>query len=87
MRYIVIHMGGTLVEPEIIDLHHKRIEQSVVGIRAKLADAVEMVRRAKEMAANSENVLIKAQLELEELYIALDTGADQRTAPPLHRAH
>ncbi len=50
----------------------KRLEQSVVHIGAKIADAVELVQRAKEMTANSEDALIKAQLELEELFIGME---------------
>ncbi|MEN6412836.1 MAG: hypothetical protein ABFC84_08735 [Veillonellales bacterium] len=60
------------MRPEVINLHDKRIEQSVVRISAKIADAVKMVQKAKEMAISSEDVLIKAQLELEEIYIVLD---------------
>ncbi len=49
----------------------KQTEQSIVSISAKIADAVEMVRKAKEMTARSERILIKVQLELEELCVAL----------------
>ena len=58
--------------PEIINLQDKRTEQSVVGISAKIANAVELIKKAKEMTSLSEDVLIMAQLELEKLYIALD---------------
>lgn len=57
---------------QIINLHDKRLEQAVISISAKVADAVEMVQQAREMTISSEGVLIKAQLALEELYIALD---------------
>ncbi len=60
------------MKPEVINLHDKRMEQSVISISAKIADAVEMVQKAKELTASSEDVLAKAQLALEELYIALD---------------
>jgi hypothetical protein len=60
------------VETKVINLHDKWLEQSVISISAKVADAVEMVQQAKEMTISSESVLIKAQLALEELYIALD---------------
>lgn len=57
---------------EIINLHDKIMRQSIVNISVKIADAVEMVQKAKEMAASSEDVLIKAQQELERLYVRLD---------------
>lgn len=60
------------METKVINLHDKWLEQSVISISAKVADAVEMVQQAKEMTISSESVLIKAQLALEELYIALD---------------
>ena len=60
------------MESEVINLQDKRIEQSVVGISVKIADVVEMVQKAKEMTISSEDILVKAQMELEELYIALD---------------
>lgn len=60
------------MEPEVISLHDKRVEQSIISIGAKIADAIEMIQTAKEMASSSEDVLIKAQLELEELYVGLD---------------
>ncbi len=60
------------MEPGIIYLKNKRMEQSVTSISAKITSAVEMVQKAKVMMNMSENMLIKAQLELEELYIALD---------------
>lgn len=60
------------MEPEVINLQDKGIEPSIIGISGKIADAVKMIQKAKMMATNSEEALIKAQLELEELYIALD---------------
>ncbi len=65
-------MGGALVKPGAINLQNKILEQRVLSISAKVANAVDMVQRAKKMTIDSENMLIEAQLELEELYIALD---------------
>lgn len=57
---------------EVINLRDKRLEQLIISIGAKIANAVEMVQKAKEMTANSEETLIQAHLDLEELYIALE---------------
>lgn len=54
----------------------KSTEQSIINVSAKIADAVEMVRKAKVMATVSENVLIEAQLELEEICVKLNNGPD-----------
>ncbi len=60
------------MKPGAINLQNKILEQRVLSISAKVANAVDMVQRAKKMTIDSENMLIEAQLELEELYIALD---------------
>jgi hypothetical protein len=60
------------MEAEVINLREKRLEQVVVGISAKIADALEMSRKAKTLSANSEERLIQAQLELEELFVQLN---------------
>lgn len=60
------------MEIEVINLRDKRLEQAVVSISAKLADAIEMARQAKMLSADSEAMLIQAQLELEELFVQLD---------------
>jgi hypothetical protein len=70
-------MGGASVEPEIINLHDKRIEQSVISISVKIANAIEMIQKTKEMTANSERMLVKAYLELEELYTKLGDDANE----------
>ena len=56
-----------------INLQDKRTEQSVISISTKIADAVDMMQRAKEIIINLENALIKAQLASEELYVGLNT--------------
>lgn len=60
------------METEVINLREKRLEQVVVGISAKIADALEMSRKAKTLSADSEARLIQAQLELEELFVQLN---------------
>lgn len=57
---------------EKVNLKEKRLEQSIVGISAKIADAIEMARKAKGMVAESEETLVKAHLALEELYMSLN---------------
>lgn len=57
-------------------LQDKQTEQSIINVGAKIADAVEMVRKAKVMATVSENLLIEAQLELEEICVKLKNGPD-----------
>jgi hypothetical protein len=61
------------MEIAVINLRDKRLEQAVVGISAKLADAIELARQAKALSADAEVKLIQAQLELEELFLQLDT--------------
>lgn len=56
---------------EIISLRDKKIEQSLVRISAKVADAVEITQQAKPLSADSKNQLIQASLELEELYLVM----------------
>ncbi|MDD2574289.1 MAG: hypothetical protein WCS98_07975 [Bacillota bacterium] len=58
--------------PEIITLWGKRTEQSIISISEKVSDAMEMLQKAKKAVARSEGLLIKAQLELEELFIGLN---------------
>ncbi len=55
----------------------EQTEQSIVSVSAKIADALEMVRKAKVMTTVSENVLIQAQLELEEICVKLKDGPDE----------
>lgn len=60
------------MELKDINPQENLMERSVVSISAKVANAVEMVQRAKELTAGSEDTLIKAQIELEELFVHLD---------------
>ena len=60
------------MEQEVMNLQAKWLEQSVISISAKIADATKMVQRSKEMEASSETVLIKAQMELKELYATME---------------
>lgn len=59
------------MESGIIDLRDKQTEQLIINISAKVADAVEEMEKAKKIITNSEDVLIKAQLELEQLFLML----------------
>ena len=71
MNWGVLQMivyGGAYVEREVIYLRNKRTEQVIVSIGAKLADAVELSQKAKELSANSDALLMDVQRELEELY-------------------
>lgn len=47
------------------------MEQSVVHVGAKIADAIAMARKARELSEISEGKLIEAQLELEELFLRM----------------
>lgn len=60
------------MEFEIIQLDQKRVAQTVVAISAEVANVVETVQRISKMTADLENTLVVMQLELEELYIALN---------------
>lgn len=60
------------MESYVSSLQDKWLTQSIASIGAKIADATEMVQKSKEMAAGSEAVLNKAQLELKELLMALE---------------
>lgn len=53
---------------EVISLRDKKIEQSLIRIGSKIADAVEMGQQAKMLSLNSTIKLVQASLELEELY-------------------
>ncbi len=67
------------MEPHITAKHNKQIEQSIINLSVKIANALQMIQTAKEMMNNSESVLIKALQELEELYVGLD-NADENDA-------
>jgi hypothetical protein len=57
---------------EIVPFKCNRLEQSISKIGAKVADAVELSNKAKELTTGAESILIRAQQELEELYLSLD---------------
>lgn len=57
---------------EVINLRDKRLEQSILGISTEIVNAVEMAEKSKKLAANTEDILKRTQLELEELYLGLD---------------
>ncbi|MDD4797805.1 MAG: hypothetical protein PHO66_08565 [Eubacteriales bacterium] len=59
------------VKAKILSLRHDRIRWAIVRIRAKVADATELVQSAKEQVTQAENALVQAQLHLEELYFII----------------
>jgi hypothetical protein len=59
------------MDNEIVPFERKRLEQSISKIGAKVADAVELSNKAKELTTGAESILIRAQQELEELYLSL----------------
>ena len=59
------------LKKEIVDLRDKYIEQSLIGISARISDALELAHEARKMAALSEEILVRAHLELEDLYTRL----------------
>ncbi|MCC8122837.1 MAG: hypothetical protein LIO58_04785 [Oscillospiraceae bacterium] len=59
------------MESEIIHLHDKRVEHLVISMSAKIADAVDMIQKAKSITGCAEDLLLKTQLELEELFLSL----------------
>ncbi len=61
------------------ELQIKRIEESILRIGAKVADAVELSQRVKHLSADSDALLINAQQELEKLYVILgNTSTDDK---------
>ena len=57
---------------EIVNLNDEIVKQNLLDISIKIADALEMIENAKEVVAKSEGLLIKAQLELENIFLSLD---------------
>ena len=55
------------------------MEQSVVRVSAKVANAIEMAQQAKYLSEQSEKTLIEASLALEELYIAFCDTSEKIT--------
>ena len=60
------------MEPEIIDLRDKRLEQAIVRISAKIATVIETTQKGKAVSADLLATLIQIQLELEDLHIQLN---------------
>lgn len=54
------------------NITYRRLELKLSKIAAKIADATDLARQAKELAVNSEHLLIDAQTEIEDLYISLE---------------
>lgn len=64
------------METENIYPQDNLLEQLITNVSAKVADAVEMVQKAKMLTTASENVLIEAQIELEEICVRLRDKTD-----------
>lgn len=59
------------MEKNETNMEYERIEQKLSQIGAKIANATDMSRQAKELANSAESTLIKAQKEIEALYVSL----------------
>ena len=60
------------MEKKLTDIDQTRIERALTKIGSQIADATELSQKARELAANSELLLIAAQQELEALYLSLE---------------
>ncbi len=60
------------MNPEMNEFQIKHIEEAISHIGAKIADAVELSQKAKELSVNSEALLSTVQGELEALYVSLE---------------
>jgi|GEM_PF-2061372 len=61
------------MKSEIVNLQHIWLKQGIVSIGAKIATAIELAQKEKAMPADSLEILIQAQLELEDIYIELES--------------
>ena len=55
-----------------------RIEHALTTIGSQIADATELSQKARELAANSELLLIAAQQALEALYLSLEQQGERK---------
>ncbi len=62
---------------EIRQADQSHIERALTTIASQIADATELSQKAKELAANSELLLIAAQQELEALYLSLEQQGER----------
>lgn len=68
------------MEKTAVPMERTNTEHALLSVSAKIADALELSQKAKELFASSELLLIAAQQELEALHLALE----QQEEPPLH---
>ncbi|WP_312279811.1 hypothetical protein [Oscillibacter sp.] len=54
------------------NITYRRLELKLSKIAAKIAGATYLPRQAKELAVNSEHLLIDAQTEIDDLYSSLE---------------
>lgn len=59
------------MDKSFFNIEQKRIEKALSDISAKIADATDLSRQAKEMTSSSEAILINAIKEIEVLYVSL----------------
>ncbi|SMC86730.1 hypothetical protein [Papillibacter cinnamivorans] len=64
---------------EEIEIQRKCMEDSIASISAKVADAVKLAQLSAALSADSEARLVQAALELEELYISLNSAAPENS--------
>ena len=65
------------MEKKLANIDQSRIERALTTIGSQIADATELSQKAKELAANSELLLIAAQQELEALYLSLEQQGER----------
>ena len=58
------------MNPDMIAINARQTRKSISYIGAKIADAMEALQYSSQLSAKP--ILIKAQLELEELYLSLE---------------
>ncbi len=63
---------------EICRADQTRIEQGLTIIASQIADAAELSQKARELATNSELLLIAAQQGLEALYLSLEQQGERK---------
>ena len=58
------------MNPDMVAISARQTQETISHIGAKIADAMEVLQHSRQLSAKP--ILIKAQLELEELYLSLE---------------
>jgi len=66
------------MNPKVLDLHQKRSEVAISNMGARIADAIELSEKAKELSAKSTALLVGVQQDLEELYVSMADGKESK---------